>query len=181
MKKLIIIAVLVVLGVAAILSMKAKRIDNPLPANGTADKVLIEKSKHRLTLLNRNIPIKTYKISLGKEPIGKKTEEGDGRTPEGGQSSSKSKRRIPRRRHHDSRPSEWHRLYRKSSHNTRLDTRLHSCNEFRYRGDMANSSRWDYGRDCALETRVQPHRGHCGVEVSLQGCRMTGKVSKVQS
>jgi murein L,D-transpeptidase YafK len=83
MKKLIIIAVLVVLGVAAILSMKAKRIDNPLPANGTADKVLIEKSKHRLTLLNRNIPIKTYKISLGKEPIGKKTEEGDGRTPEG--------------------------------------------------------------------------------------------------
>ena len=49
----------------------------------TADKVLIEKSKRRLTLLNRNIPIKTYKISLGKEPIGKKTEEGDGRTPEG--------------------------------------------------------------------------------------------------
>lgn len=72
MKKLIIIAIVIVFGVVATLSMKAKRIDNPLPANVTADKVLIEKSKRRLTLLNKNTPLKAYEISLGKEPIGKK-------------------------------------------------------------------------------------------------------------
>ncbi len=83
MKKLIFLAIVIVLGVIAILSIMAKRIDNPLPANVTADKVLIEKSKRRLILLNKNTPLKTYEISLGKEPIGKKIEEGDGRTPEG--------------------------------------------------------------------------------------------------
>lgn len=83
MKKLIFIAIAIVIGLIAFLSIKAKRIDNPLPANVTADKVFIEKSKRRLTLLNKNTPLKSYEISLGKEPIGKKTEEGDGRTPEG--------------------------------------------------------------------------------------------------
>lgn len=83
MKKLIIIAIVIVFGVLAALSMKARQIDNPLPSNVAADKVLVEKSKHRLTLLNKNTPLKTYKISLGKEPIEKKSEEGDGRTPEG--------------------------------------------------------------------------------------------------
>jgi hypothetical protein len=42
MKKLIIIAAVILLGLVSTLSMKAKRIDNPLPANITADKVLIE-------------------------------------------------------------------------------------------------------------------------------------------
>lgn len=83
MKKLIIITIVVVLGVVATLSIKAKRIDNPLPANVAAEKVLIEKSKRRLTLLNKNVTLKAYEISLGKEPSGKKAEEGDGRTPEG--------------------------------------------------------------------------------------------------
>jgi len=83
MKKLIIFTIVIIFGVVAILSIKARRIGNPLPANITADKVLIEKSKRRLTLLNKNTPLKIYEISLGKEPIGKKTEEGDGRTPEG--------------------------------------------------------------------------------------------------
>lgn len=83
MKKLIIIATIIVLGVVATLSIKASRLENPLPANVTADKIRIEKSKRRLTLLNKNTPLKTYEISLGREPVEKKTEEGDGRTPEG--------------------------------------------------------------------------------------------------
>jgi len=90
MKKLIIITI-VIIGVIATLSMKGRQINNPLPANVTADKVLIEKSKRRLTLLNKNTQLKTYEISLGKEPIGKKTEEGDGRTPEGAYSIDRRK------------------------------------------------------------------------------------------
>lgn len=83
MKMLIVIAIVIVFGVIAALSLKARRLENPLPVNATADKILIEKSKRRLTLLNKNTPLKTYEISLGKEPVGKKTEEGDRRTPEG--------------------------------------------------------------------------------------------------
>jgi len=83
MKKLIIIAIIVVIGGISALSINARRLEKPLPANATADKVLIEKSKRSLTLLNKNTPLKTYEVSLGKEPEGKKTEEGDGRTPEG--------------------------------------------------------------------------------------------------
>lgn len=74
---------IIVLGIVAALSIKARRLENPLPANATADKILVEKSKRRLTLLNKNTPLKTYEISLGREPVEKKTEEGDGRTPEG--------------------------------------------------------------------------------------------------
>jgi murein L,D-transpeptidase YafK len=83
MKKQIVIAIIIVFGVIIALSLKARRLENPLPENVTADKILIEKSKRRLTLLNNNTPLKTYVISLGKEPVGKKTAEGDGRTPEG--------------------------------------------------------------------------------------------------
>lgn len=83
MKKAIIVAIAIVIGVVATMSVKARRIENPLPANVTADKVLVYKSKRQLTLLNQNKPLKTYKISLGKQPVGRKVVEGDGRTPEG--------------------------------------------------------------------------------------------------
>ncbi len=101
MKKLIIIAITIALGVIIALSIKPKGIKtvplntnvskspiekvNPasLPANTTADRVLIEKGKRRLTLFNQNKPLKSYQIALGREPNGKKVQEGDGRTPEG--------------------------------------------------------------------------------------------------
>ncbi len=57
---------------------------NPLPPGTVADKILIEKKDHRLTLLNRGKTLKVYKIALGRNPEGKKLEEGDKRTPEGG-------------------------------------------------------------------------------------------------
>jgi len=56
------------------------------PGTGTAhvSMVLVEKSKRSLSLLDRNgYEIKRYRISLGNNPVGKKTENGDGRTPEG--------------------------------------------------------------------------------------------------
>jgi murein L,D-transpeptidase YafK len=48
-----------------------------------ADKVLVEKALRRLTLFQNGKSIKTYKVALGKNPVGPKVQKGDGRTPEG--------------------------------------------------------------------------------------------------
>ena len=47
------------------------------------DKVLVLKSERRLQLISRGEPLKTYRISLGKQPKGTKEREGDSKTPEG--------------------------------------------------------------------------------------------------
>lgn len=47
------------------------------------DLILIEKSKRLMSVFHNNKLIKTYKIALGFSPIGHKTKEGDGKTPEG--------------------------------------------------------------------------------------------------
>lgn len=54
-----------------------------LPTDVTADKVLVLKGQRRLVLLKEDVPIREYLIALGREPVGPKTQEGDGRTPEG--------------------------------------------------------------------------------------------------
>jgi murein L,D-transpeptidase YafK len=51
--------------------------------DGIADEVLIKKGDHRLILLRDGRPIKTFRIALGRQPVGKKTREGDLKTPEG--------------------------------------------------------------------------------------------------
>jgi len=50
---------------------------------GPADKILIEKSRRRLTLISKGEVVKTYKIALGGNPIGPKERHGDNKTPEG--------------------------------------------------------------------------------------------------
>ena len=47
------------------------------------EKVLVLKSAHQLQLINDGKPLKTYRISLGRNPKGQKLMEGDRRTPEG--------------------------------------------------------------------------------------------------
>ena len=47
------------------------------------DKVLVVKSERKLHLMGRGEVLKSYRISLGKEPTGAKVREGDLRTPEG--------------------------------------------------------------------------------------------------
>ena len=56
---------------------------HPLPSNVTSDRVLVEKALRRLTLLRDGIPLKTYSVALGGDPVGPKEQEGDQRTPEG--------------------------------------------------------------------------------------------------
>jgi len=47
------------------------------------DKILVEKKARQLTLLWQGHLMKRYRISLGTNPIGPKTREGDQKTPEG--------------------------------------------------------------------------------------------------
>ncbi|MDE1168187.1 MAG: L,D-transpeptidase family protein [Pseudomonas sp.] len=47
------------------------------------DKVLVLKSSRQLQLISHGQPLKSYRISLGKQPRGTKEHEGDRRTPEG--------------------------------------------------------------------------------------------------
>ena len=56
------------------------------PAHGatalTADRILVEKAAHRLTLFYKGERVKSYKVSLGRS-LAPKERQGDGRTPEG--------------------------------------------------------------------------------------------------
>ena len=47
------------------------------------DRILVEKSARRLTLLHHGRVVKRYAISLGSNPVGAKEREDDGKTPEG--------------------------------------------------------------------------------------------------
>ncbi|UVE16772.1 L,D-transpeptidase family protein [Pseudomonas sp. LS44] len=47
------------------------------------DKVLVLKSERKLHLMGKGSVLKSYKVSLGKQPQGAKQREGDRRTPEG--------------------------------------------------------------------------------------------------
>ncbi len=50
---------------------------------GRVDRVVIDKSDRRLTLLRGDEPVKSYPVALGGAPKGAKIFEGDQRTPEG--------------------------------------------------------------------------------------------------
>ena len=49
----------------------------------TVDKVVVIKSERVLQIVRDGIVIKSYQVALGKDPVGRKTREGDQKTPEG--------------------------------------------------------------------------------------------------
>lgn len=53
------------------------------PADQQADAIFVDKSDRALVLLRDGEPIRTYDISMGGNPEGHKTQEGDERTPTG--------------------------------------------------------------------------------------------------
>lgn len=55
---------------------------NPLP-DGKITKIMVVKSKRELSVLAGDTVLKTYKICLGGNPEGPKTQQGDSKTPEG--------------------------------------------------------------------------------------------------
>jgi murein L,D-transpeptidase YafK len=75
---------LLILCVAALGVLAAAYLNlDPLPQDAVADRVLVEKSARRLTLLWNGSVLKSYRIALGRTPVGPKEYEGDQRTPEG--------------------------------------------------------------------------------------------------
>ncbi|HTS91032.1 MAG TPA: L,D-transpeptidase family protein [Stellaceae bacterium] len=70
-------AISVALGVTLALGAHAKE---PLP---TVDSIEVFKARHELVLMRQGQPVKTYKVSLGINPVGAKEQQGDHRTPEG--------------------------------------------------------------------------------------------------
>jgi murein L,D-transpeptidase YafK len=61
------------------------------------DRIIVNKARRELLLLHRESVLRTYRIALGRNPLGPKVEEGDGRTPEGRYSID---RRNPNSRYH---------------------------------------------------------------------------------
>jgi murein L,D-transpeptidase YafK len=57
--------------------------DPLLPASAIADKVLVLKGDRKLLLMKGDEILKTYRVALGKNPVGGKIKQGDSRTPEG--------------------------------------------------------------------------------------------------
>lgn len=48
-----------------------------------ADRIVVRKARRELLLLRAGEVFRTYRIALGRTPVGPKEREGDGRTPEG--------------------------------------------------------------------------------------------------
>jgi murein L,D-transpeptidase YafK len=56
---------------------------HPLPAGIAINRIVVEKSAKRLSIFRDDNHIKSYRIALGRNPVGAKQEEGDMKTPEG--------------------------------------------------------------------------------------------------
>lgn len=55
----------------------------PLPSETTIDRILVEKAARRLSIFSDGKELKSYRIALGRNPVGAKEQEGDMKTPEG--------------------------------------------------------------------------------------------------
>lgn len=82
MKRTIILAGLILICALAI-CLYAHHNWNSLPAGTTIDRIVVEKSARRLSIFRDAKQLKTYRVSLGRNPLGAKQEEGDMKTPEG--------------------------------------------------------------------------------------------------
>ena len=82
-RKTKLVAVVLGLFIGGVALVILQRNPLPLPTGARADKVLVEKSARRLSLISSGKVIKSYRIALGRSPVGKKEREGDKKTPEG--------------------------------------------------------------------------------------------------
>jgi murein L,D-transpeptidase YafK len=72
------IAVVVVAGV-----LWANAPISPLPIDTKADLLVVAKGERTLSAYSRGQLLRSYRVSLGREPVGSKVRQGDRRTPEG--------------------------------------------------------------------------------------------------
>jgi len=55
----------------------------PVSGEPIADLVVVNKAKRELLLMRGGKVLKSYRVALGRNPVGPKTRQGDGKTPEG--------------------------------------------------------------------------------------------------
>jgi murein L,D-transpeptidase YafK len=55
----------------------------PLPVATRAERLVVDKARRRLTVYVGGRPVRSYRVALGKSPLGPKAAQGDQRTPEG--------------------------------------------------------------------------------------------------
>jgi murein L,D-transpeptidase YafK len=78
------VAIAIVLMVIAWDALKLSRqVPSLAPVEQRVNKILVEKSRRRMTLFKDGSPLRMYDVALGSLPVGHKQQEGDGRTPEG--------------------------------------------------------------------------------------------------
>ena len=83
MTRTIIALILAVVALLCFTYLHAHHVWNPLPTGTTIDRIVIEKSARTLSIFANSKKLKTYRVALGRNPVGAKQEEGDKKTPEG--------------------------------------------------------------------------------------------------
>jgi hypothetical protein len=56
---------------------------DPMPGGTAIDRIVVEKSARKLSIFRDDRQLKTYRVALGRSPVGPKEKEGDMKTPEG--------------------------------------------------------------------------------------------------
>jgi murein L,D-transpeptidase YafK len=79
----IILLITSVLGLVGVSYLYAHHVWNPLPRGTTIDHIVVEKSARKMSVLANGKPLKSYRVALGRSPVGPKQQEGDNKTPEG--------------------------------------------------------------------------------------------------
>lgn len=74
-----------VIGIASVLTLYTvhSSASETTDAGFNADRIVIEKAAHRLSLMKLGKLVRSYNVALGRQPKGPKEREGDERTPEG--------------------------------------------------------------------------------------------------
>src|SRR5204863_5329388 len=72
-----------VLGLVGVSYLYAHHVWNPLPRGATIDRIVVEKSARKMSVLADGRTLKSYRVALGHSPVGAKEQEGDNKTPEG--------------------------------------------------------------------------------------------------
>lgn len=70
-------------GLVVLLSACTGTTDKAAAPGSKVDRVVIKKNERKLMLMSGDAVVKSYRVALGKDPVGHKKQEGDNRTPEG--------------------------------------------------------------------------------------------------
>ena len=78
---LLLIALLCLAGTAIFISHRPQ--SGRLPEQFTIDRIVVRKSARTLSVFRDGREVKSYRVALGAQPVGRKEQEGDMKTPEG--------------------------------------------------------------------------------------------------